>query len=66
MKKSLRIISLVMLLVAAVFIIVAFLSMDSTITLPFTVEQLHTFYKMYLVVMALLFIASFFVKNKKR
>lgn len=65
MKKKLRIISLVMLVIAVMFVIIAFLSMGSTITLPFTVKQLHLFYKTYLVVMVLLFVASFFVKGKK-
>lgn len=65
MKKKLRIISFVMLAIAVMFVIIAFLSMGSTITLPFTVKQLHLFYKTYLVVMVLLFVASFFVKGKK-
>lgn len=63
MKKRLRIICLFMLLAAVIFVITAFLSMDSTITLPFTVTQLHIFYKSYLIVMAALFAASFFVKK---
>lgn len=65
MKKKLRIISFVMLVIAVMFVIIALLSMGSTITLPFTVKQLHLFYKTYLVVMVLLFVASFFVKGKK-
>ena len=65
MKKELRIISLVMLVIAVIFVIIAFLSMGSTMTLPFTVKQLHTFYKTYLIVMVPLFVASFFVKDKK-
>lgn len=65
MKKKLRMVSLVMLCVAVIFVIIAFLSMDSTITLPFTVQQLHIFYKAYLILMVLLFIVSFFVKDKK-
>ena len=65
MKKKLRIISFVMLVIAVLFVIIALLSMGSTITLPFTVKQLHLFYKTYLVVMVLLFVASFFVKGKK-
>ena len=65
MKKNLRKTSLIMLVIAVIFVIIAFLSMDSTITLPFTVEQLHLFYKIYLIVMVLLFAASFFVKGKK-
>ena len=52
-----------MLIIAAAFVVFAFFSMDSTITLPFSVEQLHAFYKGYLVVMVLLFAASFFVKR---
>ena len=65
MKKNLRKTSLIMLVIAVIFVIIAFLSMDSTITLPFTVEQLHLFYKIYLIVLVLLFAASFFVKGKK-
>ena len=63
MKRKLRMISLVMLVIAVIFVAIAFLSMGSTITLPFTIEQLHTFYKTYLIVMVLLFVASFFVKG---
>ena len=65
MKKKLRIISLVMLVIAVIFVIIAFLSMGSTITLPFTVKQLHLFYKTYLIMMVVLVVASFFVKDKK-
>ena len=65
MKKKMRITSLVMLIVAIVFVICAFLSMDSTITLPFTVEQLRMFYKTYLIAMVGIFVVSFFVKDKK-
>ena len=65
MKEKLRIISLIMLVIAVIFVIIAFLSMGSTITLPFTVRQLHLFYKTYLIVMVLFFVASFFVKDKK-
>ena len=65
MKKGLRIISLTMLFLAVAFVVIAFLSMGSTITLPFTVEQLHIFYKIYLLVMVLLFVASFFIRDKK-
>lgn len=64
MKKKLCIISLVMLVIAVMFVIIAFLSMGSTITLPLTVKQLRLFYKAYLIVMVLLFVASFFVKGK--
>ena len=63
MRRKLRIASLIMLIVAIAFVVFAFFSMDSTITLPFTVAQLHAFYKGYLVVMVLLFAASFFVKK---
>lgn len=65
MRKTLRIISLVMLLVAIAFVIFAFLTMDVPIDLPFTVSQLRTFYKIYLVVMISLFVLSFFFKKKK-
>ena len=66
MKKKLRWISLAMLVIAILFVIFAFMSMGSTITLPFTVKQLYAFYKTYLIVMVLLFAASFFVRDKKR
>ena len=65
MKKYLRIVSLIMLIAAIIFVISAFLSMGSTVTLPFTVEQLHIFYKAYLITMMLLFIISFFMTDKK-
>ena len=65
MRKTLRIISLVMLLVAIAFVIFAFLTMDVPIDLPFTVSQLRTFYKIYLVVMISLFVLSFFFRKKK-
>ena len=65
MKKKLRMISFIMLAIAVMFVIIAFLSMGSTITLPFTVKQLHLFYKIYLIVMVSLFVASLFVKGKK-
>ena len=65
MNNKLRIISLVMLVIAVIFVAIAFLSMGSTITLPFTVEQLHAFYKIYLILMVVLFVASFFVKGKR-
>lgn len=54
-----------MLVIAVIFVIIAFLSMGSTLSLPFTVEQLRAFYKTYLIVMILLFAASFFVKDRK-
>ena len=66
MKKTLRIISLVMLLVAIAFVVFAFLCMDVPMDLPFTVSQLRTFYKIYLVVMISLFVLSFFFKKKKK
>ena len=66
MRKTLRIISLVMLLVAIAFVIFAFLCMDVPIDLPFTTEQMRTFYKIYLVVMVSLFVLSFFFKKKKK
>ena len=65
MKKKFLTVSLIMMVIAVIFLIIAFLSMGSTVTLPFTVEQLHLFYKMYLIVMVLLFAVSFFIKDRK-
>ena len=66
MRKALRILSLAMLAIAAVFAVTAFLSMGSTITLPFTVGQLHLIYKVYLIVTAALFAASCFGTDTKK
>jgi len=65
MKIKLRIISLLMLIAAVIFVLVAVYSMDSTVTLPFTVRQLHIFYYSYLCLMVLIFAASFFVKDNR-
>ena len=63
MRKKLRIISLCMLIAAIIFVILAFMSMGSTITLPLPVSTLHIIYRSYLVLMVLLFVISFFVKK---
>lgn len=66
MKKKLRITSLIMLIVAIVFVIFAFLTMDVPIDNPrWLFEVLKVVYKVYPIVVVGLFIASFFVKDKK-
>lgn len=62
MKKKLRIISLIMLMVAIVFVVVAFAAMGSTLTIPFDADIL---YRGYIIVMIFLFVVSFFIKEKK-
>ena len=64
MGRKLRIVSLVMLIIAVLFVILAFFSMDSTITLPLKVSTLHAIYRGYLIVMVLIFAASFLFRNK--
>lgn len=67
MKKKLRIASFIMLIVALLWIVMAFLTMDVPINIPNTFfDVLRVIYKIYPVVMAGLFIASFFVKDKKQ
>lgn len=67
MKKKLRIASLIMLIVAIVFVVFAFLTMDVPINYPnWLFNTLKVIYKTYPVVMVLLFVASFFVKEKER
>jgi len=66
LKKKLRIASLVMLIIAVLFVVFAFLTMDVPIDYPnWLFKALKTIYKVYPVVMIALFAASFFVKNKK-
>lgn len=66
MKKKLRITSLIMLIVAIVFVIFAFLTMDVPIDIPrWLFEVLKVVYKVYPIVVVGLFIASFFVKDKE-
>ena len=66
MKKKLRIISLAMLIIAVVFVFFAFMSMDSTITLPLPAKVLRIIYQVYVLVMAGIFILSFFVRDKAK
>ena len=66
MKKKLRMISLIMLIVAVLFVVCAFLTMDVPINFPnWLFRILKILYKVYPIVMVLLFVASFFVKDKK-
>lgn len=61
MKKKLRITSLIMLIVALLWITIAFLTMDVPINLPNVFfDFLKIVYKVYPIVMILLFVASFF------
>ena len=65
MKKKLRIASLIMLIVALLWIAIAFLTMDVPINLPNTFfDFLRIVYKVYPIIMIGLFIASFLVKEK--
>ena len=66
MKKKLRIASLIMLLIAVVFVIFAFFTMDVPFDLPIPLSTLRVIYKVYPIVMVCLFIASFFVKGDKQ
>ena len=71
MKKKLRIISLIMLLVAAVFVAAALSNpaLGRVIyigDLRFGAEQWRFCYAVYVIIMIALFITSFFVKEKKR
>ena len=70
MKKTLRIISLIMLIIAVVFVVIALSvpTLGRTIYIGgyvFGVKQWRVCYAIYVIVMASLFIASFFVKEKK-
>ncbi len=64
-KRKLRIASLIMLLIAVVFVVFAFFTMDVPIDLPIPLSTLRIIYKVYPIVMVCLFIASFFVKGDK-
>ncbi len=71
MRKSLRIISLVMFAAAAVFVFIALSSptLGHTIYIGsyrFGADQWRVCYALYAAVMAVLFIASFIVKDKRR
>lgn len=64
MRKKLRIASLVMLIVALIWIVTAFLTMDVPINIPNAFfDALKVVYKVYPIVMIGLFAASFFVKD---
>lgn len=66
MKKKLRFASLIMLIIAIVFVVLAFLTMDVPIDYPnWLFHALQLVYKVYPVVMILLLAASFFVKDKQ-
>lgn len=70
MKKALRLISLVMLIIAVVFVACALSSptWGSTIyigSFKFGAEQWRVCYAIYTVVMVGLFVVSFFVKDDK-
>ncbi len=64
MKKKLRKVSLIMLIIAIVFVVCAFLCMDVPIDLPLPLSVLKVIYKIYPIATAALFLASFFVKDK--
>lgn len=66
MKKRLRITSLIMLIVALLWITIAFLTMDVPINLPNVFfDFLKVVYKVYPIVIILLFVASFFAWKKE-
>jgi len=66
MKKKLRIISLSMFVFAIIFVVFAFLTMDVPIDIPNLIfDTLKVIYKIYPIVMIILFIVSFFVKDDK-
>lgn len=66
MRKTLRIISLVMLALGVGFEIFAFMSMDSTLQPPFPMPVMQAIYKIYPIVTVGIFVLSFFVKDKKK
>lgn len=67
MKRKLRIASLIMLIIAIVFVVFAFLMMDVPVDLPnWFFKILRVIYKIYPAAMVLLFAASFFVKEKEQ
>ena len=63
MKKKLRLASLIMLIIAILFVVFAFFFMDVPIDLSIPLNVLYMIYKGYLIVMIGLFIVSFFVKK---
>ncbi len=65
MKRKLRIASLIMLIVAVIFVIIAILCMDVPIDTPLPLSVMRIIYKIYPIVTAGLFLASFFVREKK-
>lgn len=66
MKRKLRRISLWMLLIAVIFVILAFLTMDVPIPIPrWLFACLKVIYKIYPIVTLALFVTSFFVKGTK-
>lgn len=69
-KKKLRLISLIMFIIAVIFVICAIScpTLGKTIyigSFEFGAEQWRVCYKIYAVVMIGMFVASFFVKGKK-
>ena len=70
-KRMLRVISLVMLVIAIVFVFcdLSAPTLGKTIhigSFVFGAEQWRFCYKVYAIVMIALFVASFFVKNKRK
>lgn len=64
MKKTLRIISLVMLILGVAFVVFAVMNMDSTLQPPLPMSVMRVIYKVYPIVTVGLFVLSFFVKDK--
>ena len=64
MRKTLRIISLVMLLLGIAFVVFAVMNMDSTLQPPLPMSVMRVIYKVYPIVTVGLFVLSFFVKDK--
>ncbi len=61
-KKKLRIASLIMLIIAIVFVVFAFFCMDVPIDVP--LKLLKAVYKIYPIIMIGLFVVSFAVKDE--
>lgn len=65
MKKKIRLASLLMLIIAIIWIVIAFLTMDVPINLPsYVFSTLKVIYTIYPIIMIGLFIISFFIKEK--
>lgn len=65
-RKKLRLASLIMLIAAVIFMIFAVLSMCMLLHLPDRLfYTLQVTYRVYPIIMVLLFVASLFVKGKK-